>query len=93
MRSTASTPVTAAVPLAPPLFGHTNDVNSVAWAPDGKSLVSGSWDDTLILWRVNLTPWQERACEIANRTLNTAEWAEFAGNEYQLAQRCAGESH
>ena len=32
------------------LEGHTGDVNSVAISPDGKYIVSGSSDDTIKLW-------------------------------------------
>lgn len=32
------------------LIGHQGRVNLLAFAPDGKTLVSGSWDQTLILW-------------------------------------------
>jgi WD40 repeat protein len=32
------------------LQGGTNDVASVAFSPDGKSIVSGSWDNTIRLW-------------------------------------------
>ena len=35
------------------LQGHSNSVNSVAFSPDGKSLVSGSGDNTVKVW--NLT--------------------------------------
>jgi WD40 repeat protein len=34
------------------LFGHTDIVFSVAFSPDGKTLASGSGDDTIILWDV-----------------------------------------
>lgn len=32
--------------------GHTDEVDSVAFAPDGATLASGSWDRTIRIWRV-----------------------------------------
>ncbi len=32
------------------LRGHTNDVFSVSWSPDGRRLASGSVDNTLTIW-------------------------------------------
>ena len=29
---------------------HSGDVNSVAFSPDGKTIVSGSWDQTIKVW-------------------------------------------
>ncbi|KAL0955353.1 hypothetical protein HGRIS_001602 [Hohenbuehelia grisea] len=34
----------------PPLEGHTDRVTSVAFSPDGRHIVSGSWDETIRVW-------------------------------------------
>ncbi|MGQ0774633.1 MAG: nSTAND1 domain-containing NTPase [Pseudonocardiales bacterium] len=43
----------AAGPYLGTLTGHTSSVNSVAFAPDGHTLATGSEDSTVILWDLN----------------------------------------
>lgn len=49
----AACPLMAQEPkLRSTLTGHTMSVSSVAWSPDGKTLASGSSDETIKLWDV-----------------------------------------
>jgi len=35
------------------IFGHTDEVNTVAYSPDGTQIVTGSSDHTLVIWDAN----------------------------------------
>jgi hypothetical protein len=55
------------LPIGPPLQGHTNWVVSVAFSPDGRRLVSGSWDTTLRLWDATGATEVRLACQRLRR--------------------------
>ncbi|KIO00158.1 hypothetical protein M404DRAFT_101993, partial [Pisolithus tinctorius Marx 270] len=42
--------VEGGVQIGSPLEGHTFYVTSVAFSPDGKRIVSGSWDKAVRVW-------------------------------------------
>ena len=47
---------------------HTWLVNSIALSPDGQTLVSGSWDVTVLLWELAPTPMEsERIAADVNK--------------------------
>ena len=35
-----------------PLRGHIEDIMDISWSPDGKMIVSGSIDNSVIVWEV-----------------------------------------
>lgn len=49
------------------LKGHTDEVTSVSFSPDGRNLLTGSLDGTLILWPT--ADWQSPAASLTDRSL------------------------
>ena len=44
----------------PPLYGHTGYVERLTFTPDGRTLLSGSWDHSLRVW--DLATGEQQAC-------------------------------
>jgi WD40 repeat protein len=71
------------------LTGYAGSVNAVAFAPNGRSLATGSRDGKVILWDLTkLNDLRDRplqhACTLAGRGLSRDEWARYvAGLPYQ----------
>ena len=81
--------VVARQPLSEPLLRHAGWVMSLAFSPDGQTLVSSSSGGTLVLWDVSLESWQACACRRANRNLTQAEWDRFIGSHIPYERTCA----
>jgi WD40 repeat protein len=67
--------------IGQPLTGHTSYIRDLAFSPDGKAVASGSWDNTILVWEIDLESWIAHACRIANRNLTRAEWEGYFGKQ------------
>ena len=65
------------------LFSSTfvNSISNLAFSSDGKTLISGDSNGTLLQWSIDIDSWRTRACRIANRNLSRAEWQQHVQDE------------
>ena len=61
--------------------GHRADVNSVAFAPDGRTLVSGSGDTTALVWDVTGLQSQEGTEAGSTSATRNGCWRDLAGED------------
>jgi WD40 repeat protein len=63
------------------LQGHLDDINSVAFSPDGNQLVSGSYDKTVRLWNVA----NGKLLAMLDKSLSSITSVSFHPNAKQVA--------
>ncbi|WEW55650.1 Cytosolic iron-sulfur protein assembly protein [Emydomyces testavorans] len=72
---------------------HAGDVKCVAWHPEEECLASGSYDDTIRLWREDVDDWGQVACLRAHEgTVWCVEWeggvaATMDGHEHNTKKK------
>jgi WD40 repeat protein len=53
----------------------------LAFSPDGSSLATTWYDNSLTVFELDLREWRRRACEISGRNLTRTEWEQYVGAE------------
>jgi WD40 repeat protein len=91
-RGPLQTPAAAAgsAEIQPVLIGnHSGPVNTVAFAPDGHTILTGADDGKLKRWYTT-SALAERVCGLVGRNLSQAEWKKHVGVSVEYACTCAG---
>ena len=69
---------------------HRSFVTAVAFSPDGRYVVSGSWDGTARVWWWRPEDLIAEACRRLPRNLTPEEWRQYVGPEAPYHATCPG---
>ena len=64
-------------PLGQPLTGHTDEIMSVAFSPDGHTLASGSADTTVRSWPTPLDATVTTLCSKVTSNISHHDWHDW----------------
>jgi WD40 repeat protein len=57
-----------------PLVGHTEEIDTLVFTPDGQALATGGLDGTTRLWTLNVEQTIRRICTATGRALARDQW-------------------
>src|SRR5262249_26873192 len=70
--------------IAHPFKGPLGQFETVAFGPDGRTVVTGAFDGQVLQWDVSIDSWMAQACSKANRNFSEEEWVRVSpGASYE----------
>ena len=64
---------------------------AISYAPDGKAILIGFEDGSVVAYDVDPQSWVDHACRVAGRDLSAAEWRDAFGSD-ERRRTCTGRS-
>ena len=88
-RTVAIYDAATAVAIGDPITIPDDEVNAIAFRPDGRELaIGGSQRTGMQIWDLNPQHWIDAACRVAGRNLTRAEWQTNIGSLLDYRSTC-----